>query len=58
MALDVPIVAMGKLFEGRFCAHELADTVQSIPGVGTLLAAEFPAVVSGSWSWAWPYRSS
>ncbi|MFI5753324.1 IS110 family transposase [Streptomyces sp. NPDC051644] len=48
MALNEQISEMDKLIEGRFREHELADIVQSVPGVGTVLGAEFLAAVGGS----------
>ncbi|MEV6175557.1 IS110 family transposase [Streptomyces sp. NPDC051954] len=48
MALNEQISEMDKLIEGRFREHELADIVESVPGVGTVLGAEFLAAVSGS----------
>ncbi len=48
MALNEQIREMDKLIEGRFREHELADIVLSVPGVGTVLGAEFIAAVGGS----------
>nr|BEK70601.1 IS110 family transposase [Kitasatospora purpeofusca] len=48
MALNEQIAEMDKLIEGRFREHELADIVQSVPGIGTVLGAEFVAAVGGS----------
>lgn len=38
---------MDKLIEGRFCEHELAGIVQSVPGIGAITGAEFLAAVGG-----------
>ncbi|MFF6780872.1 hypothetical protein [Streptomyces sp. NPDC012510] len=38
-------VSEDKLVEGRFREHELADTVQNVPGIGAVLGAEFLAAV-------------
>jgi transposase len=48
MTLNERIREMDKLIEGRFREHELADIVQSIPGIGAVLGAEFLAAVGGS----------
>jgi transposase len=48
MALNEHIAELDKLIEGRFREHELADIVQSVPGIGTVLGAEFLAAVGGS----------
>lgn len=48
MALNEQIREMDKLIEGRFREHELADIVQSVPGIGATLGAEFLAAVGGS----------
>ncbi|WP_251021249.1 IS110 family transposase [Streptomyces sp. ISL-98] len=47
MALNEQISEMDKLIEGRFREHELADIVQSVPGIGAILGAEFLAAVGG-----------
>ncbi|MGW2582330.1 IS110 family transposase [Streptomyces virginiae] len=47
MALNEQIREMDKLIEGRFREHELADIVQSVPGIGPILGAEFLAAVGG-----------
>ncbi|MER6611813.1 transposase, partial [Streptomyces sp. NPDC000927] len=41
MALNEKITETDKLIEGRFREHELADVIQSMPGIGTVLGAEF-----------------
>ncbi len=43
MALNEQISETDKLIEGRFREHELADIVESVPGIGTILGAEFLA---------------
>ncbi|MCX5233135.1 IS110 family transposase [Streptomyces sp. NBC_00233] len=48
MALNGQISEMDKLIEGRFREHELADIVQSVPGIGAVLGAEFLASIGGS----------
>ncbi|MFF9778587.1 IS110 family transposase [Streptomyces sp. NPDC013978] len=48
MALNEQISETDKLIEGRFRAHELADIILSVPGIGATLGAEFLAAVGGS----------
>lgn len=48
MALNEQIRELDKLIEGRFREHELADIILSVPGIGTVLGAEFLAAVRGS----------
>ena len=48
MALNGQIAEVDKLIEGRFRKHELAEIVESVPGIGTVLGAEFLAGVGGS----------
>ncbi|MCP2311821.1 IS110 family RNA-guided transposase [Kitasatospora paracochleata] len=48
MTLNEHIAEIDKLIEGRFREHELADIVESLPGIGTVLGAEFLAAVGGS----------
>ncbi|KAK1177261.1 IS110 family transposase [Streptomyces sp. NBS 14/10] len=48
MALNEQIAEIDKLIEGRFHDHELADIVESVPGIGPILGAEFLASISGS----------
>ncbi|MFI6771498.1 IS110 family transposase [Nocardia sp. NPDC050412] len=43
MALNERIKEVDKLIEGRFHRHELAEVIVSLPGIGTLLGAEFLA---------------
>lgn len=45
--LNEQISEIARLIEGRFREHELADTVLSVPGIGTVLGAEFVAAVGG-----------
>ncbi|MDN2502408.1 IS110 family transposase [Nocardia nova] len=47
MALNERIKDIDKLIEGRFHRHELAEVIVSLPGVGTLLGAEFLAATGG-----------
>ncbi|MCX5107112.1 IS110 family transposase [Streptomyces sp. NBC_00378] len=48
MVLNEKITETDKLIEGRFREHELADVIQSMPGIGTILGAEFLVAVGGS----------
>ncbi|MFJ1550564.1 IS110 family transposase [Streptomyces sp. NPDC088246] len=48
MTLNEKITETDKLIEGRFREHELADVIQSLPGIGTILGAEFLVAVGGS----------
>ncbi|MEU6010435.1 IS110 family transposase [Streptomyces sp. NPDC047453] len=48
IALNERIGEIDGLIEERFRGHELADIVQSLPGIGTVLGAEFLAAVGGS----------
>ncbi|MFF3519044.1 IS110 family transposase [Streptomyces sp. NPDC002573] len=48
MALNEQIAGIDKLIEDRFREHELAVIVQSVPGIGTVLGAEFLAAVGGN----------
>jgi transposase len=47
MALNEQIKATGRLIEDRFHRHELAGLMTSLPGIGTLLGAEFLAATGG-----------
>jgi transposase len=47
MSLNEQIKATGKLIEDRFHRHELAGLITSLPGIGTLLGAEFLAATGG-----------
>ncbi|MFF0000062.1 IS110 family RNA-guided transposase [Streptomyces avermitilis] len=48
IALNERIGEIDGLIEERFRSHELADIVQSLPGVGAVLGAEFLAAVGGN----------
>lgn len=48
MTLNEKITETDKLIEGRFREHELAEVIQSLPGIGTTLGAEFLVAVGGS----------
>jgi transposase len=48
MALNERVAQTERLIGGRFREHELADIVQSVPGIGAVLGAEFLAGVGGS----------
>ncbi|WP_435796648.1 IS110 family transposase [Kitasatospora indigofera] len=48
MVLNGQIAEIDKLIEGRFREHELAEIVESVPGIGAVLGAEFLAGVGGS----------
>jgi transposase len=47
MTLNDQIRETDKLIEGRFHQHELAPVITSLPGIGTLLGAEFLAATGG-----------
>ncbi|MEU1625624.1 IS110 family transposase [Streptomyces sp. NPDC020096] len=47
MALDEEIAETDKLIEGRFREHRHAEVITSLPGIGTLLGAEFIALTGG-----------
>jgi transposase len=47
MALNEKIAEIDKLIEGRFRRHELAEVIESMPGIGPLLGAEFLAATGG-----------
>lgn len=47
IALDQEITDTDTLIEGRFRRHRHADVITSLPGMGTLLAAEFLAFTGG-----------
>lgn len=49
MALNEQIAELDKLVEDRFREHELAGTVQRVPGIGAVLSPEFLSVVGGDW---------
>lgn len=48
IALNEKIADTDKLIEGRFREHELADVIQSLPDIGTVLGAEFLVAVGSS----------
>ncbi|OEV07715.1 transposase, partial [Streptomyces nanshensis] len=47
-ALNEKISETDKLIEGRFREHELAEVIQSMPGISTVLGAEFLVGIGGS----------
>lgn len=47
MSLNEQITEIDKLIEARFRAHELAEVITSMPGIGPLLGAEFLAATAG-----------
>jgi transposase len=47
MALNQQIRETDKLIEGRFHRHKLAPMIESLPGIGILLGAEFLAATGG-----------
>ncbi|MGW6413411.1 IS110 family transposase [Streptomyces vinaceus] len=47
MALNEKVAEIDKLIEGRFREHRLAEVIESMPGIGPLLGAEFLAAVDG-----------
>ncbi|MFD7438681.1 IS110 family transposase [Streptomyces sp. NPDC059861] len=48
MALNEKIAETDKLIEGRFREHELAEVIQSLPGIGSVLGAEFLVAIGSS----------
>src|SRR5580704_8477589 len=57
MALSKQTTNTDKLIEGRFHQHERAAVITSLPGIGTLLGAEFLAATGGDMaSFATPDR--
>jgi transposase len=50
MALNEQIRDLDKLIEDRFHRHELAPVIESMPGIGPLLGAEFLAATGGDMS--------
>ncbi|MEV5747727.1 IS110 family transposase [Actinoallomurus sp. NPDC052308] len=50
MGLNEQIAEMDKLIAARFRAHELAEVIASMPGIGPLLGAEFLAATAGDMS--------
>lgn len=47
IALDAEIAETNTAIEGRFREHEHAEVITSLPGIGTLLGAEFIAATGG-----------
>ena len=47
MALGEQVKATDKLVEDRFHRHQLAEVITSMPGIGTVLGAEFLAATGG-----------
>ncbi|XDO64573.1 IS110 family transposase [Streptomyces sp. RLB1-33] len=47
MALDEEITELEALIEARFREHPHAEVIQSLPGMGTMLSAEFLAATGG-----------
>lgn len=47
MALNEKIAETDKLIEGRFRRHRNAEVIASMPGIGSLLGAEFLAATGG-----------
>jgi transposase len=50
MALNEQIKDIAKLIEGRFHRHRDAEVITSLPGIGTILGAEFLAATGGDLS--------
>jgi transposase len=50
IALNEQVRDLDKLIEERFHRHELAPVIESLPGIGVLLGAEFLAVTGGDMS--------
>ena len=48
MALNEKISETDKLIEARFREHDLAEVIQSLPGIGAVLGAEFLVAIGGS----------
>jgi transposase len=48
MALNEKIAETDKLIEGRFHEHELAEVIQSMPGIGAVLGAELLVGIGGN----------
>lgn len=48
MTLNEQIKTIEQLIEDRFRRHELAEVIESMPGIGTVLGAEFLAATGGS----------
>ena len=50
IALNEQVRDLDRLIEDRFHRHELAPVIESMPGIGVLLGAEFLAVTGGDMS--------
>lgn len=50
IGLNEQIAEIDKLIAARFRQHELAEVISSMPGIGTLLGAEFLAATAGDMS--------
>lgn len=50
IGLNEQIAEIDKLIAARFREHELAEVISSMPGIGTLLGAEFLAATAGDMS--------
>ncbi|MEW2491490.1 IS110 family transposase, partial [Streptomyces sp. NPDC048411] len=50
MGLNEQIAEIDKLIAARFREHELAEVISSMPGIGSLLGAEFLAATAGDMS--------
>ncbi|MFI5905877.1 IS110 family transposase [Streptomyces cyaneofuscatus] len=50
IGLNEQIAEIDKLIAARFRRHELAEVISSMPGIGTLLGAEFLAATAGDMS--------
>ena len=50
ITLNEQIKTTGQLIEDRFHRHELATVITSVPGIGTVLGAEFLAATGGDMS--------
>lgn len=51
MNLNGRVRDLDKLIEDRFHRHELSRVIESMPGIGPLLGAEFLAATGGDMSW-------
>lgn len=47
MALNEKVSETDRLIEGRFREHELAEVIESVPGIGTVLGAELLVGIGG-----------
>lgn len=48
IALNAKVAQTDKLIAARFREHELAEVIESVPGIGPLLGAEFLAATGGN----------